>query len=815
MQPDSIRVPKALDRVRSKWEPASPATFSTLKNIRWVVVFVGTLTLVGFFLLGGTLTGHDRLAFRDVSHFYTPLYQYVAERCHGDWLPLWNPLDHTGIPLVGETTTAVFYPIRYLLFALPIPTSVAMAWYVLVHFMIASVNAFVAARAMSVRRDASIVAAIVYPLSGSVWFLYTNPPYLAASAWLPLVIAMLIGDCDSRRRSMVAAVALSMMILGGDPQTALHAMMVTTAVLVWRTTRKRESPARLSKLLLVPLIAAALTAPQLAASLSWSGQSTRVRADAEESLLDPPTIGGKRHQAFQYSLPPWHSLELLTPNASGSLLPVHRRITRLIPGDGQMWTPTIYVGLLAAIAIIDRLMRIRREGIDATFALAIASLGLASGHFGITWWVQATTGMLGGVDSAVGGPYWWLYHFIPGYDSLRYPAKWLPFFSFASSMLVARWLDEQRWKNSGLPLAILTTLMISGFATLTFLKLVWFPNRGPAETISDPFWGPLDVVGGLNEVGGSLIHSSIVLAVIWVLVRSAREKNWRSTTVITAFCAITLVDLVAVARSNTHTVDVATEQRLVAATSDDRPVDVGRWMRTRSGPGWPRHWRETSSTDRLMEVEASQQLSWFGRWHLASLSPVLNNMVSIESQAMANFWVSTKSETQTMDETHQREYWKRQRTELEIDGVVHSSEEVAVLAVGDTNWHLVDSHFIRPATSHNDLEKPLRVTRPIYQDGHWTARYRATGSSLDESPWEAAMVMPYRGLMQAVSIPPGKWEVKFRYRPWWLWPTIAISLAAWAIVSLQWMFIASQQFSTRPIVPTPGVDAWFPTRPRR
>ena len=69
------------------------------------------------------LLGIDRLAFRDVGHFYTPLYDYVSERTETDWLPLWNPLDRTGVPLLGESTTGVLYPVRYLVFSLPFSTA--------------------------------------------------------------------------------------------------------------------------------------------------------------------------------------------------------------------------------------------------------------------------------------------------------------------------------------------------------------------------------------------------------------------------------------------------------------------------------------------------------------------------------------------------------------------------------------------------------------------------------------------------------------------------------------------------------------------
>ena len=109
-----------------------------------LVVCIGTL-------LGPALVGRERLAFRDVSHFYTPLYEYVAARQFEDWGSLWNPLDLTGIPLAGETTTAVFYPVRIAVYALAPSSEIAMTWYVVIHLLIAAVAIHIAAKSAGAR----------------------------------------------------------------------------------------------------------------------------------------------------------------------------------------------------------------------------------------------------------------------------------------------------------------------------------------------------------------------------------------------------------------------------------------------------------------------------------------------------------------------------------------------------------------------------------------------------------------------------------------------------------------------------------------
>ena len=172
--------------------------------MKWGGPFIGPLCIV--VLMATVWTGRDRLAFRDVSHFYTPLYQYVGERCAERpltyfWSAMWNPLDQTGMPLAGETTTAVYYPVRHLVYLiaslvdhsptelaspneLPEDASLALAWYVTLHLVLASLAAYWAARRLGSQPAFSAIASLVYPLSGSVLFLTTNPPFLVGAAWL-------------------------------------------------------------------------------------------------------------------------------------------------------------------------------------------------------------------------------------------------------------------------------------------------------------------------------------------------------------------------------------------------------------------------------------------------------------------------------------------------------------------------------------------------------------------------------------------------------------------------------------------------------
>tara|TARA_R110002049_G_scaffold72490_3_gene187248 strand:- start:4767 stop:7307 length:2541 start_codon:yes stop_codon:yes gene_type:complete len=820
-------------------------------------------------LFGSTIVGKDRLAFRDVSHFYTPLYDYVAERTSDDWIPLWNPLDATGMPLLGETTTAVLYPFRYIIFALPISTESAMAVYVVVHLLLASYFASLAARWAGASASAAPIAGIIYPLSGSVLFLYCNPPFLVGATWLPLVIAALTTrrPLSPWNRVRIAAPALAMMVTGGDPQTALHAMLVVSVFWCSRRIKQSREGTSLFAIVAAGALAAALAAPQIAASIAWSRQSERVSVE-DESWFSPPAPSGRRFEAYQFSLPPWHTAELLTPNAIGTLFPVNHRISALIPGDGRMWTPTIYVGAIATLAFfscIFRRFQFPRTG-RPWMCLAAISLFLSMGHFGAVWWLQQIPGVLPNTDSAVAGPYWLLYQVLPGYDAFRYPTKWLPLFSLGASIAVAITVDEVRLRQDGRhqhrAAALLGLLLLVGISVTG-----WQSGSGHPQPISgDEFWGPIDWPGACREIASSHLHSATVLFAMCVLFFVARRRQWKRSSWIAVLSVIVACDLYVASTNLIAKIDRRDETQLTESAPLQASTAANqKWMRTQSGGGWPKEWRTTNSSTRLGEVEASGRVAWFGRWHLADRVSVLNGMVTIRSRAMANFWKASHVVTASMSSSSTEQYWQSVRKWLSVDNVLHTSDRSRVTRLQnnrfvmvdatarterrsrhpfrfDTDWksfdedpasddfvqllqdvhatsgsprsrirasrelhaepkHSVDVPLMDSYIQHADqTEIYVRnsvaglLVRPTLQDGAWTAEISPIGST----DWTPIEVLPVNFITQGIHLPPGDWNVRFRYRPAWLSWSLTVAGIAWLalIISLCRRFLTN----TKPVI---------------
>ncbi|QEF99195.1 hypothetical protein Mal15_32560 [Stieleria maiorica] len=773
----------------------------------------------------------DRIAFRDVNHFYLPLYDYVSERTAGEWLPFWNPLDHTGLPLIGEASTAVLYPVRYVVYSLPLTNEWLMNLYLVVHLMLASAGAAWMAKTIGCSRLGAVVAAIVYPLSGSVFALSCNPPFLVGAAWIPLALGACLSATAIRRRVVIAATALSMMVLGGDPQSALHCVITVVAIALLSTRGQLKQAKRSGhswmrcewfRSVIVSFVACVLavgvSSIQIAASLDWSRQSVRA-PDA-----------GPRSEIYDFSLAPWHAIEVLSPRPFGDLFPVHRRVANLIPGEGRMWTPSIYAGLVVGFALLCRLVRPREYFAEPWFAVALIGLLICFGHFGVVWFLQQIPGVLQHSESAIGGPFWMLCNLIPGYSSFRYPVKWLPIFAIAGSMVAAQWIATERDRIEG---RVATALLAAFVIAVVGAHLAidhwarWYPIA-PNELPIDEYWGRLDVTGGLVIVRRSCLWTvAILLPLIglrWFAV-PIRER-FGVASLACAWAILIAIDSVAAASTLLPTVNISQERQLSHQASPP-PIPKTRVLRTQRGM-WPQRWRQSHSDERALEVAASERMAWFGRWHLVHRQAVFNSMVSIKSRSYREFWSACNQHLGDLDFEQRRVFWRQIRQWLAIGAVSHVDGKASTAAGGMT-LVAVDRKTTEPVDRVRVFtrwmpEKPLRefigefgridedsladgnrdggrvplphvAIAPPSADPGRTARVRRTTEGaivvecnatcllercvyqdgnwnarltpLDGGPSRSRSVFRSSHLNQAVAVPAGKWIVSFEYRPWW------------------------------------------------
>ncbi len=631
-------------------------------------------------LFGPALVREETFVFRDAAHYYYPLFKYVNHQWTQGHLPLWNPLEETGRPLLADPTASVIYPGKLLL-ALPFQFATNYKLYIVAHLFLAAGATYFVARRWGAPQDGAALGGVSYALSGHVLFQYCNVVFLVGAAWLPLAFwaldRMLV--LRSWRWAILLGTLLSLMVLGGDPQLAYHTGLLGL-LYAWLLWRKRASartdrptsqvPARfwqnrLALLIASALVGLSLSAAQVLPSIEWSGRSDRAVFDSPRSLVELVSSAGRddltpagrlaglwrrpdpdshHHKVFEFSVGPWRLIELVWPNISGRQFPVHRRWLSGIPSEGRIWTPTLYAGLIPLAAALMGI-RFRHGSVRIRWLSWIMVLSTAAsfGGYGLGWLLDEIRFALyreefkpAALVPGFGGLYWFMTVILPGYVYFRYPAKLWTLASLGMSLLAAKhW--QRLWSK---PCPVLVTRFLLILATTSAAAaffVVVHPGIAAAirDTVpADALFGPIDARLAVRDAAGALVHAALTAAAfVWLLRSSGRSPHPTLRWVALGFTAVELtvaqswlMPTAPVRQWETGSLFarcIQLDQQQCAA-ADGRAERVFRC----SSSGWkPLAWSRESARDR-------QQISQ--RWDHDTLLPkyhLLHDIPAIETSA--------------------------------------------------------------------------------------------------------------------------------------------------------------------------------------
>jgi hypothetical protein len=622
----------------------------------------------------------DRFAFRDVGHYYYPLYHTTSERWRSGEIPLWNPAENLGQPLAADSTAAVFYP-GQAMFLLPLPFDRAFTLFIVAHLVLAAMLMLWGARQLGFSSAAASFASLTYASGGYVLFQYCNLAYLIGAAWLPL--GFLAGhqaiQRGGRKWVLLLAVSLAMMVLGGDAQTAYHVALITAGFSVycwWHTKGALPGRRQVGLWGAGLLLAALLAAVQIGPSIEWARQATRThhaqplslwhlllhRGDDREGLedqhrnaglLSPPVAGSHAADIYDFSVGPWRLCELLWPSISGRHFPTHHRWTRPVFQEARIWTPSLYTGLLPILMAIFALRRRSAFVPERWWGwLVLFSLLASFGKYGLVWGLEAVSSWTPWpvewpeVGGHVGGLYWLLVVVLPGYSSFRYPAKWIAIASVALSYLAAAGMDRLLRELPGVRPSvtrrgIVITFLISlgGIILLLAVRTNWLQSYLP---VSDPVFGPLQPTGVFRDIGRSFLHQMVISLLVLggLALVPFRKAHWLLAT---GLLLVTAVDLFVAHHWQIVTVPAPapgagrTHQELVAHARNEA-TETGRVRMYRgSARHWrPRSWAVTSSTRRLEELYSWNHNSLNSKFAWRETSPELSLIESLGSMQAAD-----------------------------------------------------------------------------------------------------------------------------------------------------------------------------------
>ncbi|MEX2173451.1 MAG: hypothetical protein WD872_03760 [Pirellulaceae bacterium] len=631
------------------------------RGLAWLAVALPILVLFGPVLFS------DRLfAMRDAGHYYYPLFQWSAAEWGAGRIPLWNPLENGGTAIHADPTASLFYPGK-LLFALPVDFALRFKLYVVGHVVLCAVAAYWLARHWQGSRYAAALAALSYACGGSVVFQHCNVVYLVGAAWLPLAAGLL--DDLLRGGRWQAAIALggvlAMMVLGGDPQMAYHAILLGGLYgVVLLASGRGQPPAGVafSSWRSVALLAAAafvgflLAAIQILPAAEATAASERARfehprslyelpADAGnlQGLIGQPTPGTHHATVYDFSVAPWRWAEAIWPNCGGRMFPTHRRWFSLLPGEGRIWSPSLYLGLLPLVLGLGA-MRLRSADPRIRWLswLTILFFVGSLGTFGVGWLARNAAETLGfrtapfGIGDPVGGIYWLFVVTLPKYVLFRYPAKLLVVAAFGISQLAAVGWDRAACQPPRWMRRVLVGLgVVSGAAAAAALVVAQFVTLGVGVT--DRAFGPFDSRGAWMDLVAALLHGTVVaLLGAWLLKQVSGGREPPESTHLTlrfrqsallVLCAaeLTLANrwLVPTAPARLWREPAAVASAIERGNRGARIYRAGRW--------WPRDFALHGSADRLNEIVRWERATLAGRYALLDQLTVAGSPVGLKS----------------------------------------------------------------------------------------------------------------------------------------------------------------------------------------
>ena len=140
--------------------------------------------ILGITCFAPILFREHQFGFRDAADFYYPLQLRVQQEWRAGRLPLWEPEENGGVPLLGNPSAAVLYPgkLIYAIFSYPWAARV----YVIAHVALAFAAMWIMMHGWNVSPTGASLAALGYAFGGPVLLQYCNVIFLVGAAWMPL-----------------------------------------------------------------------------------------------------------------------------------------------------------------------------------------------------------------------------------------------------------------------------------------------------------------------------------------------------------------------------------------------------------------------------------------------------------------------------------------------------------------------------------------------------------------------------------------------------------------------------------------------------
>jgi len=373
----------------------------------WIAALFCLVPLSAFSEL---IFGAQTLYLTDLTWVHYPGHIFTATEWLAGRVPLWDPYQNLGLPLLADWQVGVLYPLSAL-FLSPLSPSLELSLFIILHFTLGAFFMFLLARSLKMSRAAATIAGLAFGFGGFLMAQIPNLIIMTGAIWLPLIFWGVINTLRRRSwlRALLAGLPLALQMFTAQPQIILYTLISVAAYGLYRIimdffdNRNWRYGLQTGLLLTVTIGSGLMLAgPQLLPSLELQQLSLRSQARGLDFLTEN-------------SLPPVQLLNLLMPSLFGNNATGFR-------GGDPFQEDFVYIGLIPLTLVFFSWQQRHRSEWLFFCLLLIGSLGLALGSY---------TPL-----------YEYIIQHLPGFDLFRIPARWLMVVSFALSILAGLGMES-------------------------------------------------------------------------------------------------------------------------------------------------------------------------------------------------------------------------------------------------------------------------------------------------------------------------------------------------------------------------------------
>ena len=350
--------------------------------------------------------------FEDFLYQYYPFRNFFATSLGKGIFPLWDPYVFSGMSLLGDIQSALFYPFNIILVLFvrnDVLSFYALELQNILHILLAGIFTYMYAREIKLSKNASMVSALTFMFSG---FLITRTIHLTfvnVIVWLPLILFFLQKALNEKSvfYSVLGGLSMGISMLAGSPQLSLHIFyfIMFYAFFFIVVNRKDYSAVKSIYLFsLILIISLGIAAIQFLPAFEYSKYTVRESISFENSAI--------------ISIHPVHLLTLLVPKLFGTVSGTGRTAVPFWGGDGSygvFWETAIYLGVFPLVLLFFSFKDRKNKLVWFFTGTAIFFLLAALGKY---------TPL-----------YKFMYYCLPGFNKFRIPGRFSGVFSFSMAML--------------------------------------------------------------------------------------------------------------------------------------------------------------------------------------------------------------------------------------------------------------------------------------------------------------------------------------------------------------------------------------------